>query len=288
MISRRLVVVGAMITATACSSPATTSSSTEPPTTTTTQAATPTTSRYHVQTVETPEGIPIDIHSSGSDGLSPVALLLHGSPPSTKEDISTFAALIARETGMLVYNVGWTEGGFEGVYESVKNVACAVAYARDTADTHGGDSSQITLIGMSAGGWSGATVALGGKQLSTDCASDSRPLPDKFVGIGGAYSAAVDGPVAGMLASDPEALRASDPYTYLGNNPTLRLWLVHGDADEAVPLSVSQEFQDSLVENGYQVELVVLKDAGHPGDDELSPDNEERVLEAILSAAQSQ
>lgn len=288
MTHRPISVVALLIAVAACGSSGSTPS-TEPPTTTTppstgAPALTSTTTDREVLTVETKEGIPIDIHFPTAPGPLPVALLLHGSPPNTKEDVSVFADLVARETGTLVYNVGWTEGGLDGVDGSVENVACAVAFARDTAELYEGDARRITVVGFSAGGWSGATVALGGSTLGTNCESNSNSLPDAFVGIAGAYSAAIDGPVAGLLATDPEALRASDPYTYLGENPTLKLWLVHGDVDTEVPLSESQGFRDALVANGYMVELVVLADTGHPGDSPLSPDNEEKVLTAIRSA----
>lgn len=286
MVYRLFMVVAALLLATACGGPVSIPS-TDPPTSTAPQVSSAT-DDPDVETVETPEGIPVDIYVPAAKGVSAVALLLHGSPPNTREDVGVFADLVARSTGAIVYNVGWTEGGLEGVDGSVRNVACAVAFARETADAYGGDNGHITLIGMSAGGWSGAAAALGGNQLGGECQGSASPLPDAFVGIAGAYSAAIDGPVADMLATNPEALRASDPYTYLGDNPSLRVWLIHGEIDMEVPLLVAQDFRDALDENGYDPELVVLPETGHPGETELTPDNEKKVLDTIASAMKGQ
>jgi predicted esterase len=236
-----------------------------------------------VETVVTPEGTPIDIHQPEGQGPWPVVVFLHGSPPTTKEDVGVVADWIAGR-GALVYNVGWTEGGFDGVDGSVENVACSVAFTRQTASEHGGDASRITLVGMSAGGWAGSAVALGGKTLSSDCVGDENALPEVFVGINGAYSGAVDGPPAEMLADNPEALHAIDPYTYIGENPDLEVWLIHGDADTEQPISVAEDFSDALLSSGYTVELVVLQGVGH--DSGLSPEQQDELVSTIMTAAQ--
>jgi acetyl esterase/lipase len=256
----------------------------EPAATAVPEPAITTASEPAFTTVVTPEGVPIDVSAPGASGNLPVVILLHGAPGITKEDVAPIADMISAR-GVLVYNVGWTEGGMEGVDGSLVNVACAVAYARDTARTFGGDDSRMTVVGLSAGGWSGVTASLGGEELGSDCVSESSPIPDAFVGVAGAYSAAVDGPIAGLLADDPEALRASDPYTYLGENPSLGVWLIHGDADLEVPLSVSEAFRDALLAHGYAVEFVVLEGAGHPGSSVLDQESEEDLFSTIAEAA---
>ncbi|MGA8040389.1 MAG: hypothetical protein WCA93_09820, partial [Acidimicrobiia bacterium] len=106
------LLVGACANADSAQSPTTEAMS--PSTTSTSSTAPSSTQTISVETVVTPEGTPIDIHQPEGQGPWPVVIFLHGSPPTTKEDVGVVADWIAGR-GALVYNVGWTEGGFDGV-----------------------------------------------------------------------------------------------------------------------------------------------------------------------------
>jgi dipeptidyl aminopeptidase/acylaminoacyl peptidase len=49
----------------------------------------------------------------------------------------------------------------------------------------------------------------------------------------------------------------------LGENPSLQVELIHGDADQEVPLDFSQDFETALEEEGYDTRLEVVQGADH-------------------------
>ncbi len=48
------------------------------------------------------------------------------------------------------------------------------------------------------------------------------------------------------------------------NKPTIPFLLIHGDADEVVPLAHSQKLVDAIQAEGGSAELIVKAGGGHP------------------------
>ena len=57
--------------------------------------------------------------------------------------------------------------------------------------------------------------------------------------------------------------RAISPL-YQVNRPTIPFLLIHGDADEVVPLSHSKKLVDAILAEGGSAELIVKVGGGHP------------------------
>jgi acetyl esterase/lipase len=210
----------------------------------------------------------LDVYTPSDPGPWPVVVIIPGASQSRSAYVH-LAEAIAFE-GAVVYNVGVSM--YEPFPEATREVACAVRFARTTAADHGGDASRVTLVGHSAGAALGMVVAMAGDDYARDCVvTDGSALVDALVGYEGPFDwATTDYDVVNLVPlrdDDPEAWRAIDPYTHIGGNPDLVVRLVHGDdADVAwyeVPRAVSVEFDQALLEAGYDAELTLLEDAHH-------------------------
>ncbi len=218
-------------------------------------------------TIEVTEGVAytstqkLDVYAPTEPGPWPVVVVLHGAPGS-KADLAALSEAIAQQ-GAVVFNADWRDV-IPKFLEATEDMACVVRFARASAADYGGDPTRVTLLGWSAGGASGAVVALAGDDFEGDClVSGDSGLPDAFVGIAGGYNFAIDGEAAFLKEDDLETWEAINPYSHIGSNPELRVRLVHGDADGTVSVEESIQFQQALEDAGYDVTLTVLEGAGH-------------------------
>jgi acetyl esterase/lipase len=228
----------------------------------------------------------IDVYAPSEPGPWPVALIIHGAFAS-KSDYDSLAEAIAAE-GAVVFNVGVSMT--PPFSEATREVACAVRFARATAPEHGGDPSHITLVGHSAGAAVGMVVAMSGDDYARDClVTDASAPVDALVGYEGPLNwAHADYEMVNLVPlqdDDPDLWQALDPYTHIGGNPDLVVRLVHGDdADPGwweVPRAVSIEFEQALLEAGYDAELTLFEGADH--DALLRPGSE--VVDVIVQQA---
>lgn len=213
----------------------------------------------------------LDVWAPISGNEWPVVVLFHGGG-ATKGDVQNLAQAVS-EHGAVVYNVTWLERGEASEFEvdwlsAAEAGACSVRFARATAAEYGGDGSRLTVVGHSAGGSIGALISLGGDNFSGDCdLIGESALPMAFVGIDGDYTFQMgSGTFADFLREEnPELWDAINPYTYLGSNPGLIVRLVAGTGAPQVtgrPVPTAEEFEQAVIQHGYDVELLVL-DVGH-------------------------
>jgi hypothetical protein len=115
-------------------------------------------------------------------------------------------------------------------------------------------------------------VALAGDEYARDCTiTEGSAIPDVLVGYEGPYDWATHDyqqvNLVPLHDDDPEQWEAINPYVHIGENPDLIVRLIHGDdADVAwyeVPRSVSVDFNQALLEAGYDTELILLEGASH-------------------------
>ncbi|MDH3397907.1 MAG: hypothetical protein OEM94_04230 [Acidimicrobiia bacterium] len=204
----------------------------------------------------------LDVWAPTSAGPWPVLVVLHGQVPNSRSGYDALAERIAAG-GAVVYNVDWPVDIF---FQDAEIVACAIGFARSTAADYGGSPDRVTVLGHSAGAATGATVALAAELLSPieDCATtDASIIPDVLVGVAGRYDYAVSGIARGLKESDPAAWEIVDPYTNIGRNPDLEVYLLHGDIDDWNPVQSSIDFDQALRDAGYAVHLTVLEGVGH-------------------------
>ncbi|MEC4016438.1 alpha/beta hydrolase [Streptomyces sp. H27-D2] len=227
----------------------------------------------------------------GGGGPVPLVVLLHGGAwraPYDREHISPLAAHLAGH-GFAVASVEYRRGAdpstptpsggppLAGRYpETLDDVAAAVdavpALALQALGPGVVDPRRVVLSGHSAGGhlalWAAARQELP-EDLPWHLAVPTplrgvvalAPLADFESAVrlgvcGGAVQQFLGGPETG-----PARLRHVDPRALLPSGTATAI--VHGRADIAVPLEISERFADGAAVHGEVVQLTVLEGVGH-------------------------
>jgi acetyl esterase/lipase len=211
----------------------------------------------------------LDVNVPSEQGPWPVVIVVHGAA-QTRRSFENLSEAIALE-GAIVYNIDayFTVPFITGI----QRIACAARFARATAADYGGDPSRITLVGNSAGAYTGAVVALAGDDFEGDCVeTEGSALLDALVGYEGTYDYSGSDNWPGfdhtyLKVEDPGMWHAIDPYSHIGRNPGLQVRLIHGDDNDRywsdVPPERSIEFHQALVDAGYDVELIIVEGSPH-------------------------
>lgn len=216
------------------------------------------------------EGIRIDVHAPEVRSNHPVAVTIHGGGWFTGDlDSMGFLADGLAARGFVVFNATYRTLSRGGTFPSmVEDVACAVAYARDHALDYSTTADHLTLIGHSAGAHLSALVALAPQEFGTACEGADQSV-DAWVGLAGSYDtdlyAFLLEPFFGVrYADDPELWAQGRPHTYVSDAPEdVDLLFVHGDADELVPVGMSEDLYLAADRAGLEAQLQVLPGIGH-------------------------
>ena len=152
--------------------------------------------------------------------------------------------------------------------QSLHDAKTAVRWLRKNAEKLGIDPTRIGVIGCSAGGNLAAMLATTGPADGLDPAGPYAEFPANV-------SCAIDfyGAVDLMNYHDmkmfaktreeaPELYKKASPITYVDAKDAPML-VVHGTADETVPLSQSETLAAAFKAAGVEHELVVIPDAPH-------------------------
>ena len=199
-----------------------------------------------------------------SSGPAPVAVLLHGGWWRDLHDARLMDPL-ARDlaaAGWAVWNVEYRRTGADGGGwpQSVDDVARALDLLADTAEREEGlDLSRVVAIGHSAGGHLALLTAAASPVASVVALA---PITDlrrcAEAGLG-------EGAVEPFLGADPS------PEEYAESSPLHRLPLgipqliVHGDADQRVPVEHSRDYVDAARLAGDPVDYREI-----PGEDHFA------------------
>lgn len=133
----------------------------------------------------------------------------------------------------------------------VEEVSCAIAFAASQAP-----DVPVIVVGHSAGA---NLVMLAGLQpLRTDVGCPYAPrAADAIVGLAGPYDihmSSIGENLFGVPQSqDPELWRDGNPLTWAGSRPEVPVLLVHGEADEMLPVSFTEEMAEALERSGHDV-----------------------------------
>jgi acetyl esterase/lipase len=203
-----------------------------------------------------------------------VACLLHGGfwrMPWGRDQMSPVAEDLASR-GLAVWNLeyrrlGAPGGGWPGTLEdAAAGIDHLVELAADGIDL---DLDRVVVIGHSAGGhlalWCGARRRPRGApppRVRIAAAVGLAPIADLAraydLGVGGAVVAELLG---GPPAEVPDRCRAASPIELLPLGiPHL---VLHGTADDAVPIELSRRYARAAAAAGDPVELVELAGSGH-------------------------
>ncbi len=220
-------------------------------------------------------------------GSQPLIVFIHGGAwlqgdKSEAKDLAMLLAHAGFATASINYRLS-QEAAYPAQIVDCKN---AIRYLRAHAAEYGLDPNKIGVWGVSAGGH---LAALLGTMSSSDTPSfvpDSSAVqavcdwcgPTDLVSVARQAGSRTkidyetpSGPVAkllGGLASDKKDLAVqASPITYVskGDPPIM---IVHGDIDDLVPFSQSEEFIEKLKAAGVPAKLITVKGAGHNLDSE--------------------
>ena len=233
----------------------------------------------------------LDIYAPVEEGPLPIAVIVHGFAQS-RQRYHALAQTISGQ-GFVVYNISavhdtpWSK--------SIDRIACAVRYARGTADEYNGDPNRIALVGHSAGAATGVVAALSGDDFGQNCQMpDESALVRAFVGYEGNYNFSTfdyksHAPSLEFLdhtyleETDPDLWHALNPYSHIGRYPEIAIRLIHGATEtEDVSPELSTDLYQALLDADHDVELVIVENATHF--DILDPTSEVSavVLEQVM------
>ena len=190
-----------------------------------------------MDTVEYAPGRLADVHRGIRAGH---VLLWHGRQPDMRNAVAPLAGLIAAH-GPTVHAADWDSHAEDG---GRSDLLRSLRFVRESVESGGADPNSLVLVGWSLGGTAAAGLTLNARKLSvrvahTVCLAGGFPAPDPISGVH----------LTGRLPSS--------------KNPS-GFTLLHGIADDVVPVAASRAFGQHLAQAGWPVEVVELP-TGHGG-----------------------
>jgi acetyl esterase/lipase len=151
----------------------------------------------------------------------------------------------------------------------IEDVVCAIDEAAARVADSGVSVGPVVVAGHSAGAELAALAALVGDRYQAGCPSPAVRI-DGLVGMAGPYDLVALAALAAPLftstpTEDPDTWRAASPIDQVAARPDLPVLLLHGEADEAVPPSGSEDFAAALESAGHPVTLDLLPGVDHHG-----------------------
>jgi len=170
--------------------------------------------------------------------------------------------------------------------------ACAVRFAREGAADYGGDPGWITVFGHDSSGletafmgddvqqaWEEFASNRGGPPPQTECvAVEASARVDAYIGYGGDYDF-----YERLSESDPDLWELTSPFGLIGRNPSLPVHLVFGGMANPAYIEKAEEYQEDLVNAGYDATQMLLGDA--KSEIPWSGPGREALIQVILEVA---
>lgn len=216
----------------------------------------------------------LDLHRPAGKGRAPVLIFLHGGGWARGERPKSWTGFRRFvDAGYAVVSVQYRLSGTARAPAAVQDARCAMAWAAREADRYQLDPRRIVVMGNSAGGHLALLAGMMGTKSDIDlpaCGpvpraaaivdfygpSDLRPESvgawhspsiTKWIGEGG------DAPSLAARMSPLTLVRKGQPPVFI----------VHGDADDVVPIQSSQLLKAALDKAGVPSEFHIVPGGGH-------------------------
>lgn len=218
-----------------------------------------------------------DLRLPRGKGPFPVVIGIHGGYWRSRYDLAYFGHACASltEAGIATWNIeyrrtGHEGGGWPGTF---RDVAAAADYLRPLALEYALDLNRVVTLGHSAGGHLALWLAARHRIPEGDPLYTEDPLPLKgavalagVVDLRRAHTLGLSEDATGLLmgcvpAQHLERYASASPYELLPLG--VRQFLLHGTADDSVPLELSERYEERAVALGDPATLLTLPDTGH-------------------------
>jgi acetyl esterase/lipase len=213
----------------------------------------------------------LDVYTPDTPGDYPVVIYIQGGGwNSGNKELYALVAQKLVPHGMVVVVPKYALYPDATYPQMVADVASVVAWSNQHIAEYGGNPQRIVLGGQSAGAQLSAMALLDDQQLRT--AGVDAAVVCGYYGISGVYDIAAQyayeqsfgrtAPVMTAVMGGPTAFAATSPVSAIrpGLPPML---LVHGDADETVPMQMTLDFATALRQAGVEVTPIIYPERGH-------------------------
>ena len=213
----------------------------------------------------------LDIYRPEKPGNYPVIIYIHGGGWNSGD--KELYALVAQKLvplGMVVVVPTYKlhpDATYPGM---IDDVAAAISWTIENIDQYSGNPKRIVLGGQSAGAQLSAMAFMDASVLAKYQHSSAEICG--YYGISGVYdinaqfafeqSYGRPAPVMTAVMGGQANFTATSPTHYIRADLPPML-LIHGDADETVPLQLSQDFVAALQKAGVKADLHVYPERGH-------------------------
>ncbi len=215
-----------------------------------------------------------------SNAPRPVIVWVHGGgwQGGSKENPSRVLPFVSE--GYAVASVNYRLSQHAIFPAQIHDCKAAIRWLRAHADEYNLDADHIGVWGASAGGHlvallgtSGDVPEIEGDLGNNDQSSRVQAVVDLFgptdlAKMGGMHNRPRSPEarlIGGLVQDKPKEATAANPITYVSKDDPPFL-IMHGDKDPLVPLNQSELLNEALAKAEVQVELVVVKGAGHGGE----------------------
>lgn len=220
-------------------------------------------------TVEYSPGLTEDIYLPEDKGRVPLVVLVPGGSWTTADPtgLAGLAAALA-DAGVAAAPARIRAAADGVVYPvPVEDVLCAVAAAADRIRSRGFVPDPVAVLGHSSGAHLAALAVLAVDDYSPDCAFPA-VRPDALIGLSGPYDISQLPELATALLGtspddDPATWASANPVERVGLRPDVAVLLLHGEADETVPLAFTSQFAQALESAGHPTTVQVVPGADH-------------------------
>jgi acetyl esterase/lipase len=164
-------------------------------------------------------------------------------------------------------------------------LACAVRFARSEAERYGGDPTDLSLFGHSAGGHFASIIALTDPEVSPDCmAQTDSAVPDDLILFEGDWFLHGHPTWDTLIEQDHAVFDAQTPWPYLADGPRLPVTILDSN-DTSLAIAPLQRIADSMALRDPAGRLIAALDqVGVLADERLTETEAQHFLADELAA----